>query len=64
MTYKNMDDLYRDIFECDEEEVERLHYLGRLAKVYWDAFYNPPEGVIGVGAVTYAEQKLIEAQEK
>ena len=64
MTYKNMEELCRDIFECDEGDKERLYYLGGLAKVYWDAFYNPPEGVIGVGAVTYAEQKLIEAQEK
>lgn len=40
----------------------RRDELRRLIKVYLDAYANPPEGVIGVGAITYAEQCLMEAQ--
>ena len=36
--------------------------LSRLCGVYFDAQRNPPEGVIGVGAITYAEQMLQAAQ--
>jgi len=34
----------------------------RLVNVYFEAENNPPEGVIGVGAITYAEQMLLLAQ--
>ena len=37
--------------------------INLLVKIYFDALYNPPEGVIGVGAISYVEQKLREAQE-
>lgn len=37
--------------------------IRRLYQVYTDAMANPPEGVIGVGIITYAEQKMVEAQE-
>lgn len=37
--------------------------LSSLISAYFDALYNPPEGVIGVGAITYAEQMLIAAQQ-
>lgn len=33
-----------------------------LWRAYQDAIDNPPEGVIGVGAITYAQYKLLEAQ--
>ena len=33
-----------------------------LWKLYIEAFNNPPAGVIGVGAITYAQYKLREAQ--
>lgn len=36
--------------------------LQELAKVYLRAKAHPPEGVIGVGAITYAERCLIDAQ--
>ena len=44
----------------DEPELERFSYL---LQVYYQAQENPPEGVVGVGAITYAEQKLVEAQQ-
>ena len=36
----------------------------RLFIVYFDAQDNPPDGIIGVGAITYAEHKLREAQSR
>ena len=36
--------------------------LFRLLNVYQDALNNPPEGVVGVGCIEYAEYKLKEAQ--
>lgn len=34
----------------------------RLLRVYRDALDNAPDGVVGVGRITYAERKLAEAQ--
>ena len=42
---------------------EETQHLQKLWDVYFKAFDNPPKGVIGVGAITFAEQKLIEAQQ-
>ena len=39
-----------------------LQEIVRLINVYCDAESNPPEGIIGVGCITYAEQMLQEAQ--
>ena len=36
--------------------------LIKLAKVYFGALHNPPVGIIGVGAITYAEQQMLIAQ--
>lgn len=44
----------------NEPELERFRYL---LEVYYEAHANPPEGIIGVGAITYAQQKLVEAQQ-
>lgn len=45
-------------YDTDPETV----YLRELFKVYNHAKENPPEGIVGVGAITYAEEKLIEFQ--
>jgi hypothetical protein len=42
-------------------EPEASHFR-HLLGVYHQAVCDPPEGVIGVGAI-YAEQKLVEAQQ-
>lgn len=34
----------------------------RLLRTYLNALDNPPEGVVGVGAITYAEDALRSAQ--
>lgn len=41
---------------------EQIAALRALVKIYFDSLNNPPLGVIGVGAITYAEQQLIAAQ--
>jgi hypothetical protein len=38
--------------------------LQDLIKLYWESYYNPPEGVIGVGKITYAEKQIVLAQVK
>lgn len=42
------------------EDVVRLSVL---ARVYFNALHDPPDGVIGVGAITYAENKLVDFQQ-
>ncbi len=46
--------------ECEDEDQimadAELMRLADLASAYMDAERNPPEGIIGVGAITYAEQ--------
>jgi hypothetical protein len=43
-----------------DPEVQHLRYLH---SVWVNALDNPPEGVVGVGAIVYAEHKLREAQQ-
>ena len=78
MIYRKFDDLCGEIMreldkapalETTEERAEwiraqpNLMRLGDLLRAYNDALYNPPDGVIGVGAVTYAEGVLLEKQQ-
>jgi HEPN domain-containing protein len=49
-----------------EEEIRNsaeLMRLAELAHAYLDAESNPPEGVIGVGCITYAERVLCDLQQ-
>jgi hypothetical protein len=70
MIYKNRDEILRNYLEWIEaqprpvkgDEPELLVFR-QLLNIYYDALGNPPEGIIGVGAITYAEQKLVEAQQ-
>lgn len=39
-----------------------LQEIIRLVNIYCDAESNPPEGIIGVGCITYAQQMLEAAQ--
>ena len=61
--YKNFDDLCAAVFELDLDDMDAVKEMRRLVSVYFDAKDNPPEGIIGVGAITYAEQMLIKAQQ-
>ena len=60
--YKDLDTLSVAMIEVDLKDKPAVDKLRVLVGVYFDALYDPPEGVIGVGAITYAEYKLIEAQ--
>lgn len=75
MIYRTLDDIAGALFVAmegmpedgsagdwlaDNETVVRLSVL---ARVYFKAKHNPPAGVIGVGAITYAENKLVDFQQ-
>ena len=70
MIYRNRDELlrgYMDFLESRPTPIppndpEAMRF-SQLMTTYYQAQTNPPEGVIGVGAITYAEQKLVEAQQ-
>lgn len=51
-------DAQHDWYDNDGDTVR----LRNLMRVYYGALHNPPDDVIGVGAITYAEMKLVEAQ--
>ena len=68
MTYNTLDELLKGYLDWyaghpNPTESEELDEWKRLVKAYSDAQMNPPEGVVGVGIITYAEQKLLEAQQ-
>ena len=68
--YRNQDQLIKGYLDWLEKqpgpvtglEPEASHFR-HLLGVYHEAVCDPPEGVIGVGAITYAEHKLVEAQQ-
>jgi len=60
--YKDLKSLAVAMIEVDLKDEPAVDKLRVLVGVYFDALHDPPEGVIGVGAITYAEYKLIEAQ--
>lgn len=65
MIYTDMESLVHAIWASDTTSPdfpERAKHFERLIQVYWKAYHNPPEGVIGVGAITYAQDALIAAQ--
>lgn len=70
MIYKNRDEVlqaYLDWLEAQPSPVTgdepELAHFRNLLQVYYKALSNPPEGIIGVGAITYAQYKLQEAQQ-
>ena len=67
MIYKTFKEVLDDVLDMkipvEEDNAAHAKWLGKLADVYLKALNNPPEGVVGVGAVTYAEQYLVEYQE-
>lgn len=63
MFYHNVKDLSLAAMSWASLSKQDQDNLKNLVKIYFDVLYNPPEGVIGVGAITYAEQQLLLAQE-
>lgn len=63
MTYNNLKDLASALVKLDMTDTSKVLEYRKLINVYFTALNNPPEGVIGVGAITFAEYQLIKAQE-
>ena len=64
MTYDNLDSILDALSQLEAFDTPEAANLKALFRVYLDARDNPPEGVIGVGAITYAETVLIDYQLK
>ena len=62
MIYDNLDALLVLLGQIDLADETQAQGIKTLFEVYTDALYNPPLGVIGVGAITYAENALIAYQ--
>lgn len=62
MIYDNLDALLVLLGQIDLTDETQAQGIKALFKVYLDALHNPPFGVIGVGAITYAEDALIAYQ--
>jgi hypothetical protein len=62
MIYTDIEALAVAVLQIDLSDDDQVNKLRRLVQIYWDARHNPPEGVIGVGAITYAQDALIAAQ--
>jgi hypothetical protein len=62
MIYTDLESIALAAMQIDVSDKEQLRALGKLTEVYFDAYYNPPQFVIGVGAITYAQEKLVSFQ--
>lgn len=62
MLYTDLESLALAATQIDTSDADQIDRLRHLIRVYWDSYQNPPEGVIGVGAITYAQEALISAQ--
>ena len=62
MIYTSLRELAEALDTLDMTDAAQVETYRRLIKVYMTASHNPPDGVIGVGIITYAEQQLIAAQ--
>ena len=63
MFYHNLKDLTLSAMSWDNLTNDEKDTLKDLIELYFAALNNPPVGVIGVGAITYAERQLVLAQE-
>ena len=64
MEADNFSDLVELAASMDVNDEAAKRRWRDLFYVYNTALNNPPEGVIGVGAITYAEQELAKYQEE
>ena len=64
MTYSNLYEVCAALQDlpANEEKGEKGKLIADLLKVYFNALHNPPFAVIGVGAITYAENALVAYQ--
>lgn len=62
MLYLDMQSLVLAITQTDTGDEKSLKRFGAIAKAYYDAYYNPPPGTVGVGRITYAENAMVRFQ--
>lgn len=62
MIYTSLRSLAEALDTLDMTDADQVEKYRSLIKVYMTASHNPPDGVVGVGIITYAEQQLIAAQ--
>jgi hypothetical protein len=61
MIYTDIGALCDGMLKCDMDD-DSVAMFRRLIAVYFDALHNPPQFVIGVGAISYAQEMLVNAQ--
>lgn len=64
MIYRNFDELAFAVLNMGLYDLDEGVKLSKLCIIYLDAKNNPPQGVIGVGAISYAERVLVAAQKE
>ena len=62
MLYTDIQSLVLAITQADASDKQSLERFGAIAKAYYDALHNPPDGTVGVGCVTHAESEMIRFQ--
>ena len=62
MIYTSLRDIAQAAHQIDMTDTAQIDRLRKLIRVYMTAADSPPDGVIGVGVITYAEDALIAAQ--
>jgi hypothetical protein len=62
MIYTDLQALSCAMLDCDVFDADSVAMFRRLLRVYFDALHNPPQFVIGVGAISYAQEMLVNAQ--
>lgn len=60
--YASLSELAQALDQIDMTDTDQIERFRRLIRVYMTATENPPDGVIGVGIITYAEAALVSAQ--
>mgnify|MGYP003642523387 CR=1 FL=1 len=62
MIYTDLKSLCEGIAQCDMDDTDSVVMFQHLILTYYKALENPPQGVIGVGAISYAQEMLVNAQ--
>tara|TARA_R110000824_G_scaffold173105_5_gene351147 strand:+ start:599 stop:802 length:204 start_codon:yes stop_codon:yes gene_type:complete len=62
MIYTDLCSLCEAVAKCDMDDTNSVAKYRQLIAVYFEALNNPPQFVIGVGAISYAQEMLVSAQ--
>lgn len=64
MLYDTLDSLCAGLSGADLSDPNVAKSFQGLIKTYFNALHNPPKGIVGVGAITFAECTLVKYQTK